>query len=289
MNYIELLTSLDIRFLEEGHQHCRNGWVQVDCPYCSPNSNKYMLGLNKTHGYFNCWQCGYQNLVETLSLLSNIEARSIYPLLKGIQKTQYIETLRTGKLIIPDSVEELHPAHKRYLEKRGHDPAVITKLWGVRGIGIAADLAWRLFIPIHVNHQIVSWTTRTIGDTETTRYISAKAEEEAVNHKHLLYGEDLASHAIIIVEGPIDAWRIGPGAVATFGLNVSPEQIARMSVYSLRVICFDNTIDAQQRAQKLAKTLSLFPGETYIACITGKDVDTSPVAEVEELRQRFLK
>ena len=288
MNYLELLASLNIKFLEEGHQHCRIGWVQIDCPFCSPNSNKFMMGLNKSHGYCNCWQCGYHNLVESLSLSSDVESRDIYLLLKDIQQIRYVKTPRTGKLIIPDGVEDLHPAHRGYLIARGYAPEEIVNLWNVKGIGIAADLAWRLFIPIHLNHQIVSWTTRAIGDSET-RYISAKVEEEAINHKHLLYGEDLASHAIIIVEGPIDAWRIGPGAVATFGLNISHEQIARMSMYPLRVICFDNTIDAQRQAQKLARTLSLFPGETYIACITGKDVDTSPTSEVKELRQRFLK
>ena len=288
MNYIELLESLDIKFLEEGHKRCRPNWIQLDCPFCSPNSSKWMMGLNKNHGYCNCWQCGYHGLVETLALLSGVESREIYPLLKNIQHTRYTETPRTGKILIPDGVEELHPAHKRYLKERGYDPEEIINLWGVRGIGIAAKLSWRLFLPIHLNNKMVSWTTRTIGDSET-RYISARAEEEAINHKYLLYGEDLTSHAIIIVEGPIDAWRIGPGAVATFGLNISPEQIARMSVYPLRVICFDNTKDAQKRAQKLAYTLSLFPGETYIACITGKDVDTSPINEVKELRQRFLK
>ena len=288
MNYIELLETLDIKFLEEGHHHCCPGWVQLDCPFCSPNSNKWMLGLNKSHGYCNCWQCGHHNLVGSLSLSSNIEPRDIYPLLKNIQQTRYIEKQRTGKLIIPDGVEDLHPAHKRYLIERGYVPEEIVNLWDVQGIGISTDLSWRLFIPIYLDYQVVSWTTRTIGDSET-RYISAGVEEEAINHKHLLYGEDLVSHAIIIVEGPIDAWRIGPGAVATFGLNISPEQIGRMSTYPLRVICFDNTTNAQKCAQKLANTLSLFPGETYIACITGKDVDTSPISEVSELRQRFLK
>ena len=288
MNYTELLTELGIHYLQEGHSHCRQGWIQMDCPFCGTGSGKYHLGLNAYHGYFNCWQCGHQNLVETLSLLSDTEPRNIYPLLKGIQKTQYIEIPRTGKLIFPDGVEDLHFAHKRYLIDRKYNPDEITKLWGVKGIGIAVHLSWRLFIPIQLNYQTVSWTTRSIGDTKT-RYISARAEEESINHKHLLYGEDFAHHAIIIVEGPIDAWRIGPGAVAILGLNVSQEQIARMSVYPLRVVCFDNTIDAQLRANKLAKTLSLFPGETYIAYITGKDVDVSPEKEVKELRRRFLK
>ena len=288
MDYTELLTSLDIKFLEEGHQHCRPGWVQIDCPFCSPASNKWRLGLNKTHGYCNCWQCGYHSLVKSLSLSSDVEPHNIYPLLKDIKQVPHTEIPRTGKLIIPDGVDDLQPAHWRYLRERGYDPKEISNLWGVKGIGIAAELSWRLFIPIYLNNQVVSWTTRTIGDSET-RYISAKAEQEAINHKHLLYGENLASHVIIIVEGPIDAWRIGPGGVATFGLNISPEQIARMSVYPLRVICFDNTKDAQKCAQKLANTLSLFPGETYIACITGKDIDTSPISEINELKQRFLK
>jgi DNA primase len=121
------------------------------------------------------------------------------------------------------------------------------------------------------------------------RYVSARPDQELTPHKSLLYGEDYTRHAVVICEGPTDAWRIGPGAVATMGLSVTLSQVYRMSRFPVRVICFDNESEARRRADRLAKQLQPLPGETYVAWIeTGKDVAEADPAEVVELRRRFL-
>lgn len=290
MNFIELLQELNISFWEEGNHHCRPGWVQMDCPFCGDAPGTGHLGLNKTHGYFNCWRCGPHNLYTTLSTLSKVSSKELFVLLKDIDrggKGKEVERVKSGKLVIPKSVGELLPAHKQYLKKRRYDPAEVVELWGVKGIGVSSKLSWRLWLPISLNYETVSWTTRTIGTG--TRYISASPSQEAIAHKTLLYGEDYASNAIIIVEGPISAWRIGPGAVATFGLNVSTEQTYRMACYPVRVICFDNSNEAQKRAKRLANLLALFPGETYQVCMSGEDPDLAPHSEIKRLRKQFLQ
>jgi DNA primase len=163
-------------------------------------------------------------------------------------------------------------------------------VWGVRGLGVAGRLSWRLFLPIHLNTEQVSWTTRSVGEVEPgKRYLTAGVKESRMNPKALLYGEDLARHAIVVVEGPLDAMRIGPGAVATLGLKVSRAQVLRMSKYPVRVVLFDSEPQAQRTARKLCRDLEVFPGATYrVEVESGKDPGECSQGEIDEIRKRFL-
>jgi DNA primase len=162
-------------------------------------------------------------------------------------------------------------------------------VWGVKGIGLEARLSWRIWIPIHRRGETVRWTTRRIGGMGI-RYITAKPDEEVMPAKSLLFGADFVRHAAVICEGPFDAMRLGPGAVATMGLTYTQDQVARMARWPVRVICFDNTPTAQRQADKLAKALSVFPGTTTkIVAETGEDVAEADEDEVKTIRETFLK
>jgi len=194
---------------------------------------------------------------------------------------------KRGTLILPKGIGELLPAHQRYLKKRNFNFRSLSRLWGVKGLGIHATLPWRLFIPIHYHGKIVSWTTRSISN-KGVRYLSAPADHEEINHKKLLYGEDHCRHAIIIHEGPIDVWRTGPGSVATCGTGFSRSQVLKICKYPIRVICFDNEKEAQQRATELCDLVEPFPGETYNVTLNSKDAAEADETEVNQLRE-FLK
>lgn len=193
-----------------------------------------------------------------------------------------------GKLVLPKGTDVVKAPHRLYLKRRGFDPREIVRKWGVQGIGPHGRLAWRLFIPIHLEEKVVSWTTRSTGDAGR-RYISAKADQEILHHKSLLYGLDHVDHTIVVVEGPMDVWRIGYGAVATFGTSCSSAQVELMSRFPRRVIVFDNEKAAQRKAKQLCQTLEGLPGETINVTLSGKDPADSPMKEIEELRRRFLK
>ena len=138
---------------------------------------------------------------------------------------------------------------------------------------------------------MVSWTTRTISSDESiTRYVSASPQEESISHKSILYGEDLARQVIVIVEGPVDAWAIGPGAVATLGIVYSTAQINRMIRFPVRYILFDSEIEAQKRAKKLSNSLSCFPGTTAIITLdSGKDAAEADADEIKKLRKEVFQ
>ena len=287
----DLLDSLNIPYQTEGHHHCRTGWVQIDCPYCGQGERKWHMGFSLSGGYVNCWRCGHKPLVDTLCLLTRWTPHRVKSWLKDSQIVHRAPNRieRRGTLKIPDGVTSLKASHRKYLQSRAFDPDEVERLWNVGGIGLAAHLAWRLFIPIYQDDDMVSWTTRSIShQTNVLRYISAKPEDESVPLKHVLYGEQYARHAIIICEGPLDVWKIGPGAVATLGVGYSSYQFNRMITYPIRVVCFDNDKTGRERAWKLSNDLSGFPGETFNVTLKEGDAGSASSSTVKKLRKMFL-
>jgi hypothetical protein len=284
----DVLKELNIPIAPETHHHTSPGWINIDCPWCTKNTHRYRLGINLAGNYASCWACGSKLLGEVIHEITELPWNKIKDLLRGVER-QVLPNLpkARGKLVVPLGIGELLPCHCNYLERRGFNKDNLERLWKVKGIGLHNRLAWRIFIPIVFQGEVVSWTTRSVSD-EGQRYWSAKQEEEVFPHKDLLYGEDYVRHTIIVHEGPTDVWRTGPGAVATLGTSYSRAQIRRMANHAVRVVCFDSEPMAQRRATHLCDLLDTFPGSTYNVVLSGKDAASSPLDEIQELRKRFL-
>lgn len=296
MTFLEILDDLGVEYFGVGQdKHARPGWVQLECPFCGKDSGKHHLGYSIEKNYLACWKCGGHSLLSTLIELTNKETHEARKLLSDLthDRSPTETKTRRGQLIAPKCLETLSKAHLNYLFDRGFDHERI-KLWDLRGLGIGAyvktpekkiRLDWRIFIPIRLNGDMVSWTTRTISATAQPRYISAPAEAELINHKELLFGEDFCRYAVCCCEGPFDAMRIGPGAVATCGTSYSSAQFNRLAKYQVRAVCFDNEPEAQRRARKLADDLSGFPGETLNIVLDSKDPGSASEKEIRLLRK----
>lgn len=270
------------------HHHATHGRVQVDCPWCSPRSDKWRLGIHLDGSRSHCWTCGFHPVVEALVRLTSLSYPDCQAILEGLPRTPRLERPE-GKLVLPAGLGPLGIAHTRYLRGRGLDPGEVLRVWGIGGLGRSGSLPWRIWIPIRSRDgEVVSWTTRSLSDRVASRYLSAEPHQERLHHKTLLYGEEYCSHAIIIVEGPLDVWKIGPGAVAVLGLSITRAQVLRMASYPTRVICFDNEPDAQRRAGKLAEQLQGFAGTTYRVLLDAKDPGSASERELRKLRE-FLK
>lgn len=288
MNLSELLSSLNIPHQTAG-KHARSGWVQIDCPDCGPGSGKFHLGVNERYLNAHCWKCGSKNLVGVLSGLARVPYQIIKDALKDVPRWAIPKAEPRGKLSIPKGIEPMGDIHRRYLRDRGFDPEEIESVWGVKGIGVGAKLRWRIFIPIFIGSDMVSWTTRSINPNAAQRYISASPSEESISHKKILYGEHLAGHSVVVVEGPADAWKLGPGTIATLGTSFCGEQVDRIRQYPKRAVCYDNSIAAQKRAKELCGKLSLYPGETHWIRIDADDPATCSKKEVRLIRKNFLR
>lgn len=282
MKLKELLKHYRVPYKDYGtHHHSTLNWIQVDCPYCSSRSGKFRLGICLNAPAANCWGCGPHRVLEVLQDLTKEELWVLKRFL-GDAFTQRGKTKLRGELKLPEGVGDLLPAHESYLVKRGFNLEEIKTLWKVRGIGVATRLPWSILLPVTYQGEVVSWCTRSISDELEKRYNAARPEEERLPLKSLLYGMDLVRHTIVVVEGPLDVWAIGPGAVATFGVNYTRSQMLKISRFPKRYICFDKEPEAQKRARRLCKSLSPFPGKTLrVALETGKD---PPEASMEERR-----
>lgn len=292
MNLQALLDQHGVPYRLDGqHHHARLGWVQLDCPNCAPDSGRYHLGIAEDLSRANCWRCGHVYLAGVLSQLTGLSVAEVWASLdRPLRRpaSPLLRDHRPQRVIMPQGVEPIGEQHRAYLQGRGFEPPEIVRLWGVMGIGLSRNLAWRLLIPIHYEGKTVSWTTRALGDGHR-RYITASPEQESMDHRSLLYGEDYVRSNVIVHEGPTDVWRTGPGAVAVLSLNYSMAQLLRIARYPMRAICFDREPSAQERARRLARELQWFPGITKVVEIeTGKDVDKADPSEVSELRARYL-
>jgi hypothetical protein len=287
MQLEDFLTEQKVDFKRVGeHHHARNGWIQLNCPNCG--SGNYHLGINKHYLYANCWKCGRQDLIDVLYELTGTSRITLRRLIERDIPVRSPEKPK-GKLILPPGVGDLLGMHKEYLRGRGFSIRYLKKFWQVKGIGPTFGLlTWRVFIPFYHKGEIVSWTTRAIHERNKPRYVSASVTQESVSHKEVLYGEDYCRHTIIVHEGPFDAWRTGPGAVATCGTSYTELQVARMLRYPTRVVCFDNESRAQQRAEVLCNTLKSFSGQTYNVQLDSKDAASASDKEIARLR-KFLE
>jgi hypothetical protein len=292
MRFEELLEKHGIPTAPSNHRHTRPGWLNVDCPWCGPDSQRFHLGYHINGGFLHCWRCGRHQVHDYLGHVLNVSKQELTKTLKSIEIDKHFiaEVKPIGSYKPPSGVGELRKQHKDYLVYRGFDPAEIEDVWRVRGIGIGPPrFSWRLFIPIFdKGTNPVSWTTRSIGKNVDQRYITARPDQEIKSPKKLLYGWQYVTHSVVICEGPLDAWAIGPGGVATLGLMVTPAQIAIMATCPRRTLCFDRESAAQKRAEAIADILSIYPGETNIVEVDGKDAASSPKENIQQIRKHFL-
>lgn len=280
----DILRDLGIEFRPPGtHHHARDGWIQIDCPFCAPHSHKYHLGIVESGALSNCWRCGPHRTSEALALITGQDEGELFRLLRPLSDLPLLKRIKPkGRLQLPKH-GPLLPPHLRYLSGRGFIPDDLSTLWSIKGIGAQSRLSWRILIPILYQGEIVSWTTRSIGGN-SARYINAKPEQEKIPAKDILYGLDFCSHVIIVVEGPTDVWRIGPGAAATMGTAYSEPQLDIISRFPVRYICFDREGPAQRRAARIISNIRSFPGETYNIVLDSKDPGEAGRKEVRALR-----
>lgn len=296
MTFEEFLEDNGVECGTEGNKHCHYGWINFDCPYCSPDTGYWRMGYNLERAYCYCWVCAYHRLDNVISKIrgtrhgtAGIIDHLDMPFPDAKQKH-----LNRKPFQRPSFVNAMGRIHRHYLLERGIDPKKASILWALRGIGANAPkrLAWRIYIPIYYEGMEISYTARSVADNcaDADRYRTAEIDEETIPHKQVLFGEDLVTGSTIaVLEGPLDVVKVGPPCVATFGLGYSREQLLRIGRYPRRFICMDNQSHAQERARQMVDELSVFPGETFnVVLDSGKDPGDISKKELNQFR-RLLK
>lgn len=254
----KLCTVAGIPFKTSGDHHCSEGWIQLQCPYC--RDGKYHLGWNIASQQFNCYACGSHSTIKVLSLLLNKQPSYVYSYVQRflLDKSQIVtrkrESARECKL--PAGSNSLTRRHKKYIQNRGFIPEKLEELYNIKGTPAYAPIGARVVIPIYCDGILISWTARSVTDTDP-RYLICPKNKEAMSNRSVLYGWQYGMKMAVVVEGIFDAWRLGPGAVATMGLGFSPEQVELLSTLNKVYILFDNDKPARKRSMDMAERLIL--------------------------------
>ena len=294
---ISYLEDKRIEYRTEGKNVSR-GWVEVNCPWCDDPS--FHLGINLENKYLNCWRCGPKgmvtNYIKTIERCSERQALRIIqqyqlPTMTEIKKetqTSKIET--TSHDILPKSAKlPLPKLHREYLIARGFDPEEIARKYKILACENTGSYKFRIIIPVIMDGKIVSFTARDVTGKAETRYKSCPSSKSIRPIKHCLYNYDSIKESgpIIVVEGPLDVWRIGREAVATFGINFTKEQVKLLLQKRPRkvIIVYDGEEKAIRKAYELASLISPFSEVKVVELDRGKDPCDLTEEEINEIRK----
>jgi hypothetical protein len=194
---------------------------------------------------------------------------------------------------LPKEAESLTPLCRRYLEGRRFNPDKLSRLWGLKGVGPLGLYRFRIIAPITYHGQVVSFQARDATDRAELRYRACPKDQEARDHKECLYGLDaVPGDRAVVTEGITDVWRLGPGAVATFGVQFSLTQVALLQDFSRVSVLFDSgkeDPEAPKQARKLALMLNAFNVETEtVELNAGGDPGKLDQKEADEIMRELL-
>jgi len=247
-----------IDFRTAGNSHCSPGWIQIHCPFC-PGEKSYHLGVNVNTGSWNCWRCGRRKLGDVLkailgsspALLSQVRAKYGGSPKNALQTV--VAPRKEGSVKWPPGIVETPPKKAiDYLGGRGFDAGALATTWGLRFTGPTGGYKFRVIAPIYHDGRMVSFQGRDYTGKAELRYKACRKEDETRDHKECLYGSWLVTGSRgVVVEGIADAWRLGPGAVATFGISYTTAQMRRLAFYKEVVLVFDSDPQAIRQAETL--------------------------------------
>lgn len=232
-----------------GYKESANKYAReylLPCPWCASSRLRWHHpGKNG----FKCWGCNKQG--SSLELIVALEGLT-YQGAMAFVKAGYVggdadltlkgvpeKAARTiGPMDWPRGVEMLAPVamHEvcwKYLAKRGVDAATAAE-WQL-GFGRSGKLANYVVFPVFQNGMLLYWQARACWDpppglspedrrgwVKLTEYVKSINPPMRLGHAvagDVLLNYDRARHFdhVVVVEGPFDAIKVGPYAVALLG------------------------------------------------------------------------
>lgn len=290
----DILSYLDERAIpyNTSGKNVSSGWIGISCPSCSDHSDH--LGVHLGAKTFSCFRCGDKGTA--LQLVMKIEecskSRAI-EIIRKFSKKDFVyrptkretaETISQPKGI----TKKFDPVFKEYLEKRRYSPDYLIKKYDLYSGGYVGDFPLQIVIPVYLKGNIVTYQGRDITNKANTPYKAFPIEKSILAVKQTLYNIDSVKDRAVVVEGITDAWRIGEGAVATFGTQFTDEQVRLLlEVKGTIFIMYDAEEDAQKQAYILGNILRSSGKEVEILIIDKGDPDNLEDHEVAQLRREL--
>lgn len=279
MDIFEFLEEYDVQYFTSG-KNVSKGFVNIQCPFCSDPSNH--LGIRLSDFYIACWRCGVHSLWDLIQHIAECtprEAIKIERLLSsGEDSRPPLNEIKLPhqfdlKTVLPqESTKEFPKIHTNYLEERGFiPPTYFIQKYKLQAGYTIGKYKFRIIIPVFMNRKLISFTSRDITDIQSPKYLSASLKEGG-NIKETIYNYDsiVQGSDLILVEGPLDAWKIGSGSCSFFGVTYTTKQIIALKNKNIRklFILFDNNVAGERGAKEIANVLSPLVKKTEIITLT---------------------
>ncbi len=289
LNYPKLLGDFKIPFTPS-----ERGWVNLQCPMCDDEGEH---GGFSPEGYYFCFKCGWHPVLTVLSNLLPFAKEEIKKAIRPYYLKQERILLKrqatptAGVCRLPIGCIPFQDAHRKYLLSRNFNPDELEQTWGLKGTRHLGEYKFRIIAPIYFNGELVSYQGRDITGQASLRYKTCHKKDEVIHHKDIFYGLDYAStDKVIVCEGITDVWRFGAGAIATFGISVTPNQLLFLakSPYEKIYVMFDTEPQAVREAEKLVRNLTGLGKEAELIKLDKGDPAGLSTSEAAEIKQDLL-
>lgn len=295
VDYEAILNQLNIPYWTSGKNNVE-GCLTIHCPCCpedDPDPSRHG-NLNPETGSYSCWRCKGSHPAVVIARAGRISVTAASNLIRkyktGIAVSKKLEVQMAESISLPGSPIP-QDVHRKYLEGRGFDIDELCFYRGIKFTGMmekwnGVDWGFRIIIPVYDRkNNLVSFQGRALFKQQEPRYLFPPKERQVRDCKTLLYGAEICKldEPVIVVEGVMDAWKLGPGAVCTFGSSVTSEQVYELSRYRKVYLAFDNEPAAKEHALEVAKQLSSLGTEAFLVDTDFGENEDGSVKDVGDL------
>lgn len=303
---IDYFDDRGIKYTVGPAKNVAKGRIGIKCPFAGCQDRSNHCGIELSTLRFHCFVCGESGdavkLIREIEECSFKEAKGIIrrfnlgavtrptptggssPLSAGEVDSTQIKTLSYPKDVV--TLKGMPKSHRRYLSKRGFDPSYIWKKYKLAATShLGHRFKYRILIPYFYKRKMVTFTSRDITDKSELKYQHLSDEESSIPIKSLLYGEEFCGDKVIIVEGPMDVWRIGDGACALMTTSMTNDQMLRLIDMGVMMVYILLDSDAVLQARRLKFQLrGIIPYVEVISMDRGDPADSLTRTNIKFLR-----
>lgn len=298
LDILKLFDYYGIEYTEHG-KNIGSGWLGLDtCPFCGITGNHF--GVNIQTKFFSCFGCSQKgNPVKLIKELLKVTYPESLKIIKKFYNGELTFDIKESgdKVSLPSGITELMKSGGDYLHKRGFNPIYIRDKYQIKQTGmvskvsigeITSDFSYRLIIPIYMDRKLVSYTGRDYTELREPKYKHSFIQACIIPPSSCLYNIDTVKDKAILVEGPMDAMRLGDGAVSLQGIQYTREQIVFLSEKNLKkvVVLFDS--GKEEEATKLANILTGFIPVVQVAYLPKGDPGELSDIEAMKIKHQLI-
>lgn len=292
MNKVDLRPWLRARLGRKVEEH-GDEWA-VPCPECDVTRTKdFRLWFNVKRNVGTCYKC--HRSFNTTKLVQALEGVSFGEALRLVKEhtvggvlslallKQHVEQAfsETGERADEELPEVELPDEFRLVEPDGRFPAYIMERIGSIKTILDYGIGWcsagfyrdRMVVPVALHGRVVSFVARDMTGKAERKVLYPKGTKTS----RVLFNYDRAKsfERVVLVEGALDALRVGPRGMAIFGTSISDAQVALLAASEARdvVVMLDGDEAGEAGTEKVVSRLRTSFSVRVVRLPRGSDPD----------------